>query len=222
MVFPAHTGVFPNRNFIFSLYSCLPRTHGGVSMVILSNFFPCRSSPHTRGCFLQNIGIYDIDTVFPAHTGVFPLIISDEMVEVGLPRTHGGVSKLLEKNLRTIESSPHTRGCFLGAEKITIVHIVFPAHTGVFPISSIIIPKINSLPRTHGGVSKKRCQRAIKESSSPHTRGCFLYGTKNRDDSKVFPAHTGVFLYRSCGVDTTKRLPRTHGGVSYIIKEAEV
>ncbi len=52
--------------------------------------------------------------------------------------------------------------------------IVFPAHTGVFLMEVLTLGKVDSLPRTHGGVSGAYGNRGKYEKSSPHTRGCFL------------------------------------------------
>ncbi len=73
--------------------------------------------------------------------------------------------------------------------------MVFPAHTGVFPLRKFVLVLKLRLPRTHGGVSIGVYDLDTLYKSSPHTRGCFRYTTEDLQNAIVFPAHTGVFLY---------------------------
>ncbi len=92
-------------------------------------------------------------------------------------------------------SSPHTRGCFYHLGRISPSNTVFPAHTGVFPKSALLVVAEESLPRTHGGVSVLESATVSLAWSSPHTRGCFQKKGDQYEECTVFPAHTGVFLF---------------------------
>ena len=172
-IFPVHTGVFLIRITKNWTFSYLPRTHGGVSVKDFLIKPLGKSSPYTRGCFFQLLFSGVFIFIFPVHTGVFPL--AGEMRDClwNLPRTHGGVSRYGFTCSGNVESSPYTRGCFYTSVCINIIQVIFPVHTGVFPIHlQCIYPPIN-LPRTHGGVSVNLQIPDDFYLSSPYTRGCF-------------------------------------------------
>ena len=113
-----------------------------------------------------------------------------------------------------MQSSPHTRGCFLIDHTPILRTCVFPAYAGVFPFWHDMPGQAAGLPRIRGGVSAPHQPPAIKIRSSPHTRGCFGSNLIFRQFRKVFPAYAGVFLSRSCQPDPVCGLPRIRGGVS--------
>ena len=70
--------------------------------------------------------------VFPAYAGVFLLSAENSEFSLGLPRIRGGVSLPDIFRFTVIESSPHTRGCFLQKTVSKLFMKVFPAYAGVF------------------------------------------------------------------------------------------
>ena len=66
-------------------------------------------------------------------------------------------------------------------------------HTGVFPCAED--NATTSLPRAYGGVSSIGLQQKRLPTSSPCIRGCFFSIHNINLVSKVFPVHTGVFLW---------------------------
>ena len=91
--------------------------------------------------------------VFPAYAGVFLALVIASPVELSLPRIRGGVSLTFAKDDDVKESSPHTRGCFLGFEKGSGRFRVFPAYAGVFLWRKQRAYERCRLPRIRGGVS---------------------------------------------------------------------
>ena len=71
--------------------------------------------------------------VFPAHAGVFPLVILCLQLNDGLPRARGGVPMSLLAHSSGMMSSPRTRGCPRFHLQRALLAAVFPAHAGVFP-----------------------------------------------------------------------------------------
>ena len=172
---------------------CLPRIRGGVSNTKANNSEVVQSSPHTRGCFRREQPDALQPGVFPAYAGVFLSPRKLTMRRRGLPRIRGGVS--LRGCLAAFRegSSPHTRGCFFIAKSLYLPDEVFPAYAGVFPAELTAENMKNSLPRIRGGVSELQPVRITPETSSPHTRGCFLSPCRERLLAQVFPAYAGVF-----------------------------
>jgi hypothetical protein len=111
-------------------------------------------------------------------------------------------------------SSPRTRGCFSSRVNVPSSSGVFPAHAGVFLAVCPFKEWKNSLPRARGGVSIQWVQGKLQVKSSPRTRGCFQITMYTGIDSKVFPAHAGVFLYLHYQENGGDGLPRARGGVS--------
>ena len=131
-VFPAYAGVFPLSATHVSAPGGLPRIRGGVSDSCSGKGSEAGSSPHTRGCFppvpcfrryslvfpayagcfLTLVSSNLIIVVFPAYAGVFPTRTRSAPAVPGLPRIRGGVSIPHDQLIQSIESSPHTRGCF--------------------------------------------------------------------------------------------------------------
>ena len=136
-VFPAHAGVFLTAFIPKALACCLPRACGGVSQLnprtatgvwldALGLPRACGgvsrekakgkvgrvSSPRMRGCFSTASGMKSRQSVFPAHAGVFPLLISEIRLHSRLPRACGGVSDKMNFAAPKSASSPRMRGCF--------------------------------------------------------------------------------------------------------------
>ena len=73
---------------------------------------------------------------------------------------------------------------------------VFPVHTGVF-LQLIRTERLyGSIPRAYVGVSVGKVACSEVGKYSPCIRGCFRYCTAMVQGRRVFPVHTGVFLYR--------------------------
>ena len=214
-VFPAQAGVFPRSEVRPRATGGLPRASGGVSGWARSGNLRSQSSPRKRGGF---------SAFACAPLDVF-----------GLPRASGGVSRRCARKLTKSRSSPRKRGCFLlpnepcgvGRESSPrkrgcfqarnpegVIHMVFPAQAGVFPIPSASFALRVCLPRASGGVSLFRSTSRADERSSPRKRGCFLGMNQGRSARLVFPAQAGVFPKITESGYLLHSLPRASGGVS--------
>ena len=206
--------MFPCREQRTDWRECLPRIRGGVSRRADEVRLFLQSSPHTRGCFFDFEDFYAWCEVFPAYAGVFRALRACISQRASLPRIRGGVSMRGVIQHQGVQSSPHTRGCFLSLSIYADGIKVFPAYAGVFPrrIASRRSPP--RLPRIRGGVSKVRLQQVVPEKSSPHTRGCFPFRPAFFIRTEVFPAYAGVFLSLDSVSVHIVGLPRIRGGVS--------
>ena len=111
-VFPAHAGVFLHTHHIFLLPDSIPRSRGGVSHFISFTMLLLLYSPLTRGCFSNSATCNDSLSVFPAHAGVFLWVLPCPRPSRCIPRSRGGVSKILTCVTADQAYSPLTRGCF--------------------------------------------------------------------------------------------------------------
>ncbi len=173
------------------------------------------SSPCIRGCFYSGGSYLLARLVFPVHTGVFLFRFRPFFHRSGLPRAYGGVSHNLTRLDHQARSSPCIRGCFLVTLEAALSEAVFPVHTGVFLVQMLDRFAPGGLPRAYGGVSSAYVGSVRARRSSPCIRGCFHYITHFAKIQMVFPVHTGVFLRLINDNETTIRLPRAYGGVSY-------
>ncbi len=133
-------------------------------------------------------------------------------------------------------SSPRTRGC---SHKPTIapdVHVVVPAHAGLFPTRTSVPARCGSRPRARGAVPRG-CGRPVPRLvSSPRTRGCSavrpdrsgcggVSSPRTRGCSgtaapvprlhAVVPAHTGLFPGTVLPPGRRRGRPRARGAVPY-------
>ena len=111
-VFPTPVGVFPREAKKWTSHASLPHARGGVSVCK-----PCRrktteSSPRPWGCFSWARKRRTTVDVFPTPVGVFPHNSFGYLHFTSLPHARGGVSKVLYKFRKRVESSPRPWGCF--------------------------------------------------------------------------------------------------------------
>ena len=76
-LFPAHAGVFPEKFHYTTEHGALPRARGGISGFGIMLGGGLASSPRTRGYFHVGHGALGLHPLFPAHAGVFPLVMSE-------------------------------------------------------------------------------------------------------------------------------------------------
>ena len=133
-----------------------------------------------------------------------------------LPRIRGGVSASLLRLIERIQSSPHTRGCFLYYSGVIALRAVFPAYAGVFLLCRFRGSETLCLPRIRGGVSSLAALDSYCKASSPHTRGCFSPYPWGAPWLWVFPAYAGVFPRVFITDARLSCLPRIRGGVSFV------
>ena len=111
-VFPTRVGVFLPNPLHGGFSVRLPHTRGGVSSALFKRSTDSLSSPHAWGCFPDQLDEEFKDLVFPTRVGVFLLQSADDISQLSLPHTRGGVSKTASSLSGVARSSPHAWGCF--------------------------------------------------------------------------------------------------------------
>ena len=160
-------------------------------------------------------------SLFPALAGVFPSLRVCSVVRAALPRTRGGISLLPSPKTQNTSSSPHSRGYFRGSVHRSQSFRLFPALAGVFPSPVSAPASTSTLPRTRGGISARTFPRCRPRGSSPHSRGYFRRIYLLGCPGSLFPALAGVFPWYILGTFAPLSLPRTRGGISWGVYEAE-
>ena len=153
-VFPAQAGVFPKSACVLPTFVGLPRASGGVSIFHPGKKFRILSSPRKRGCFHSRLFQAAPPSVFPAQAGVFLAAFFGYEDARSLPRASGGVSMDIAAGLSQSLSSPRKRGCFSTCGAHCSRAESSPRKRGCFQKSRPRGPKIGSLPRASGGVSR--------------------------------------------------------------------
>jgi len=80
MVFPAYAGVFLTKWSLPGTCASVPRIRGGVPATSSRSLASGKCSPHTRGCSFQQSLSQQLQLVFPAYAGVFPVKFNGESV----------------------------------------------------------------------------------------------------------------------------------------------
>ena|GEM_PF-5675631 len=153
-------------------------------------------------------------TIFPASAGVFLIFPGDCSYPSYIPRVCGGVSAQNAITALQAEYSPHPRKCFLRLGPTRRLLSVFPASAGVFPTSSLLLPRRCHIPRVCGGVSASQVQYSGGKEYSPRLRGCFQACRWCDDHREIFPASVGVLLRSLHSSGHGLYIPRVCGGVS--------
>jgi hypothetical protein len=213
-LFPARAGVFPARRSRPARWRSLPRTRGGISMVVRETGKRYDSSPHARGYFRARRARWLPGRLFPARAGVFPRRGRTHPGAAPLPRTRGGISDVGGVVKVVQDSSPHAWGYFHPPRTQLPRDQLFPARAGVFPPRGTGPPCPSPLPRPRGGISDDRPDGRCGGSSSPHARGYFQEDRQAVQALGLFPARAGVFPRSPSGHCEVSTLPRTRGGIS--------
>ena len=132
---------------------------------------------------------------------------------MSFPRIRGDVPKVVERDIRVVMFSPHTRGCSGGAAMTITIPDVFPAYAGMFRSATRDIYPVTGFPRIRGDVPTMLSWRKPNLGFSPHTRGCSAIGHAISAENTVFPAYAGMF--RRAGTLRTggSSFPRIRGDV---------
>ena len=153
-VFPAYAGMFL------------------LQRIFVTPLFPF--SPHTRGCSpLMSFSLAP-RLVFPAYAGMFLRSLPTSVHGQSFPRIRGDVPLRHRRHLRTLEFSPHTRGCSWINSELIITAKVFPAYAGMFRSFAKSTAPLTRFPRIRGDVPFKVLIPNSFGMFSPHTRGCSL------------------------------------------------
>ena len=192
-VFPACAGMFPRRSHQPPYPSGFPRVRGDVPALLIPRPVVTAFSPRTRGCSHATSAATPIDRVFPACAGMFPSDTFADALPLRFPRARGDVPRFSVPKTRNVLFSPRTRGCSDPMTQGIVVDHVFPAHAGMFPLTDTVAAIAESFPRARGDVPARSITRSVTKWFSPRTRGCSMNPVKPTYDSRVFPAHAGMF-----------------------------
>ena len=172
------------------VFNGFPRARGDVPYWVIEQLRKKQFSPRTRGCSGGGSPTLDRCMVFPAHAGMFRLVVSFCLSLRGFPRARGDVPLLHGLDDIIIGFSPRTRGCSCEEKHMKLDHSVFPAHAGMFPRAQCLRSQNHCFPR-----------------------GCSLYPPSLKPLHLVFPAHAGMFRAKACTLATKNRFPRARGDV---------
>ncbi len=150
-----------------------PRARGAVPPPRRRRNPSCMSSPRTRGCSHGEIGVGVVESVLPAHAGLFPPQSPKPPPKAGPPRARGAVPAWCERVAGEHGSSPRTRGCSLLRRRLR--------------------PVRRRPPRARGAVPHAGMAVFLTGQSSPRTRGCSGQDGGVGPFGQVLPAHAGLF-----------------------------
>ena len=133
-VFPAHAGMFRNGLYSTGARECFPRARGDVPLQSGLYAQYKAFSPRTRGCSAPEWPICPVQSVFPAHAGMFLRFGMMFTPVKRFPRARGDVPPSPPTPALVSWFSPRTRGCSGYQSSYAVPHAVFPAHAGMFLI----------------------------------------------------------------------------------------
>ena len=151
-VFPAHAGMFRNRETLPLRPRRFPRARGDVPTGLRDYSTVNTFSPRTRGCSHRPNTTNSIEQVFPAHAGMFREHVHGGFNRLRFPRARGDVPQQRATESRGHRFSPRTRGCSEDSCLTDHLTPVFPAHAGMFLFQSLYLPTTACFPRARGDV----------------------------------------------------------------------
>ena len=212
-VVPAPAGVFRRAHHHLRRPQGRPRTRGGLPSRMVRPSGVIRSSPHPRGSSGPLSGVPGAGAVVPAPAGVFPNSSASTSGGSSRPRTRGGLPAPQGRRLEHGLSSPHPRGSSCGDALPETETEVVPAPAGVFrPRGGAGFARL-SRPRTRGGLPFATAVPSERSLSSPHPRGSSSVVRQANEWPRVVPAPAGVFRRPVAAGRSSRRRPRTRGGL---------
>ena len=148
-----------------------PRARGEQSERFSGHFFDSGSSPRTRGTDEERAGRAPRARFIPAHAGNSPPPAHPPRGCSVHPRARG--EQYLDRvvMLSRFGSSPRTRGTDATVAQRADVGRLIPAHAGNSFMRTSINPFSAVHPRARGEQSNTARFRALRDGSSPRTRG---------------------------------------------------
>ena len=169
--------------------------------------------PHTRGCTPAWRGLVGRSQVSPAHAGMYLSLPTVGRWVHSFPRTRGDVPFWMTRTVQKMKFPPHTRGCTVVTEILTIGRAVSPAHAGMYRGEHSFRPPYMGFPRTRGDVPRFCWGSCLARQFPPHTRGCTPAGQSHHAEDAVSPAHAGMYRCSAPHRAPGCRFPRTRGDV---------
>ena len=148
-----------------------PRSRGENVVAVISASGVAGSSPLTRGKRTNYINATTKRGLIPAHAGKTKTARKVPDSWGAHPRSRGENTRFVEPSDATLGSSPLTRGKLGRSVPGTVLVGLIPAHAG----KTCVFVDVSSVgwahPRSRGENDRPSIQRAMREGSSPLTRG---------------------------------------------------
>ena len=198
---PAHAGktwTWPGRN---PRPTAHPRSRGENCCMARLMFSAPGSSPLTRGKLLERFWNAMLRGLIPAHAGKTLVRTHVTMRESAHPRSRGENRETGRIRVRSLGSSPLTRGKLPPRSARGRRRGLIPAHAGKTCFRRSVWRRGPAHPRSRGENLFSPFSLATRAGSSPLTRGKRPGCARSRMARRLIPAHAGktrpIFLYRT-------------------------
>ena len=169
------------------------------------------SSPLTRGKLRERIFHVIKPGLIPAHAGKTRTASRAECHSEAHPRSRGENPYAASQEQDPKGSSPLTRGKLVAGSGPIRAYGLIPAHAGKTPPWIRRARASRAHPRSRGENDRPSIQRAMREGSSPLTRGKPV-GLRNRvSRCGLIPAHAGKTSSASAASKASRAHPRSRG-----------
>ena len=188
---PAHAGktwTWPGRN---PRPTAHPRSRGENGCMARLMFSAPGSSPLTRGKLLERFWNAMLRGLIPAHAGKTLVRTHVTMRESAHPRSRGENRETGRIRVRSLGSSPLTRGKHLVTAPEESWKRLIPAHAGKTPPAKRAGAASRAHPRSRGENLFSPFSLATRAGSSPLTRGKRNQQGCPRARRRLIPAHAG-------------------------------
>ena len=169
------------------------------------------SSPLTRGKHTRRRTAPLACGLIPAHAGKTFFVESTPQTGRAHPRSRGENPAHAGRRHHWWGSSPLTRGKRLLGRRLRVVQRLIPAHAGKTQRRACQPPEPGAHPRSRGENMKKADAEALKQGSSPLTRGKLKAGAELLWNGRLIPAHAGKTLPRYSLQRRRRAHPRSRG-----------
>ena len=190
-IIPAYAGSTVEPSEMLTAQKDHPRIRGEHLHIPLREACKRGSSPHTRGALEGWLRSPEARRIIPAYAG--STTGPARWVRIGRG------------------SSPHTRGAqrpaHAGHDHVRII----PAYAGSTREGAGGFPSIPDHPRIRGEHQKRTGGQAVRQGSSPHTRGAHVLGAARAAAGRIIPAYAGSTERRRQEMAVLRDHPRIRG-----------
>ena len=149
------------------------------------------SSPHTRGAPEREGGPPAQKRIIPAYAGSTVAVLEIVAGERDHPRIRGEHNTGIDRSVKMLGSSPHTRGALARRRPAGRSGRIIPAYAG----STFDVPSSGGRARDHPRIRGEhrvcRVDGCARYGSSPHTRGARRLRSPASRSCRIIPAYAG-------------------------------
>ena len=149
------------------------------------------SSPHTRGARAHRLLKPSGVCIIPTYAGSTTSSPTRWRRPKDHPRIRGEHSSRPSRRVRTVPSSPHTRGALVMVTHTFYYIRIIPAYAGSTGPPPAETQRRLHHPRIRGEHDFARSKTSRRDQSSPHTRGARLRPLKDFAPRPIIPAYAG-------------------------------